>query len=332
MLTSMLCAVRLSFYTSLVVNTLGLTATVCCIYIAYRWKLYHAQPAAGHSQLRNDALFVAVYLLVFAYPVLSVKIVEAFACHVVEDTSWLRIDYSIQCYTSQWYAMAMYASVYLVAYVVGLPIFIFCTLWSYRGKIAAAAEAHGLDRLCKQAPPGLLRGFLLDDYRLKLPCYLWEAEEITRKLLLSIIGSFFASKSVISIACALVLSLMFQLLHSVFRPFKQQACNRLQQICLSVLNLLYLAGLLLKTNTTSASDEKDLGVLLVVLLVTTLVAIVVGMVLEIRELVHGLKRTRQLTKVLRSLPQEDPPDNTPEVRVRTRYGAKHLIATACDCL
>jgi hypothetical protein len=260
MLTSMLCAVRLSFYTrystsytmhhtlysywlsfytSLVITTLGLTGAIGCIYIAYRLK---TRAIADTARLQNSFLFVAIYLLVFAYPVLSVKIVEAFACHIVEGVPWLRVDYSIKCYTPQWYTMAAYASVYLLVYVIGLPVFIFCTLWSYRTKIVAAAEAQGPGRVCKLCPPGLLLGFLLDDYRLELPCYLWESEEIIRKLLLSVIGSFWASKSVVSIACALVLSLVFQLLHSVYNPFKQQACNRLQQVCLSVLNFVYIAG------------------------------------------------------------------------------------------
>jgi hypothetical protein len=72
-------------------------------------------------------------------------------------------------------------------------------------------------------------------------------------------------------------------------------------------------GLLLKTNATSVSDEKDIGVLLVVLLAAALVAVFACIVLEIQQLLHGLKQTRQLTMVLRSLPQQDPPDDTAEV-------------------
>ena len=132
------------------------------------------------------------------------KIVELFGCHEVEGVAYLRADYSIECYTSQWNAMAAYASVFLIAYVVGFPAFVTSRLWSYRHELQA--QAHGAGQVCKLAPKGLLLGFLLDDYRLKLPCYMWEAEEMIRKLLLSVIGAFWASKSVSCIATALLVS------------------------------------------------------------------------------------------------------------------------------
>ena len=98
--------------------------------------------------------------------------------------------------------MAAYASVFLVAYVLGFPAFVGIKLWSYRHQLRAQAEGPG--QVCKLAPPGLLLGFLLDDYVLNMPCYMWETEEMVRKLLLSVIGNFWAAKSVMCIATALV--------------------------------------------------------------------------------------------------------------------------------
>ena len=135
---------------------------------------------------------------------------------------------------------------------------------------------------------------------------------MVRKLVLSVIGSFWAKKSVMCIATALVCSAIFQILHSLYWPFKSPACNRLQQICLCVLNLVYVSGLLLKTEAIEASDQEDMGTLLVLMLVTAVGAVVLGLVLEIRELLSALTRTRKLTAVMRKLPQQDPPDNTKE--------------------
>jgi hypothetical protein len=111
----------------------------------------------------------------------------------IYQVAYLRADYSLQCYNSKWYGMAAYASFFLVFYVIGFPLYIGRKLWSYRDEISALAEGPG--QVCKVAPPGLLLGFLLDDYRLSLPCYMWESEEMTRKLSLSIIGSFWTNKS-----------------------------------------------------------------------------------------------------------------------------------------
>ena len=94
----------------------------------------------------------------------SVKVVEAFACHEVNGVSYLRADYAVECYTSKWKFFTAYASIFISVYVVGFPAFIVKTLWSYRPLLR--------DR--KTPPPGLLLGFLLDDYKLKGARSFWE--------------------------------------------------------------------------------------------------------------------------------------------------------------
>jgi hypothetical protein len=55
-----------------------------------------------------------VYILLFAYPVVAVKVVETFGCHNIDGRFYLRVDYSIGCYDAEWRAMAAYAGVFLV--------------------------------------------------------------------------------------------------------------------------------------------------------------------------------------------------------------------------
>jgi hypothetical protein len=97
-----------------------------------------------------------------------------------------------------------------------------------------------------------------------------------RKLLLSIVGAFFSSKSVMVIGTALLISVFFQILHSLYYPFKSKMCNRMQQICLTVLNLFYMSGLLLKTAAVTAEEADDIGIFLVTLLVFALLAVLGG--------------------------------------------------------
>ena len=75
-----------------------------------------------------------MYLLLFAYPVVSVKISQAFGCHQIDDTWYLRVDYDVECYTSEWWTIAGYASFFLVIYVIALPIYVLHTLWRYSQK------------------------------------------------------------------------------------------------------------------------------------------------------------------------------------------------------
>eukprot|EP00935_MAST-01C_sp_MAST-1C-sp1_P001179 g1179.t1 len=319
-LTSLLCIVRLSFYANLLCTTLLLVVLVGAVYLAHTLLQYcHRQAASARppvqpdtlgnaAEIRQNALFVGVYLLAFAYPTVSIKVVELFGCHNVEGTYYLRADYSLECYTQEWTAMAVYASAFLVAYVFGFPAFVGATLWSYRH--ALRKQVQGPGQVCKLVPPGLLLGFLLDDYILRLPCYMWETEEMARKLTLSVIGNFWADKSVMSITAALIISLVFQLCHTHYKPFKSPTCNYLQQICMSVLNAVYIAGLLLKTQAAGTTDERDLGVLLVLLLAATILAVGYGVAFEMRFLLHAWTRTTKLTALLRKLPQQDPPDGS----------------------
>jgi hypothetical protein len=64
----------------------------------------------------------------------------------------------------------------------------------------------------------------------------------------------------------LFLSAAFQLAHALYYPFKRTSANRLQQLCLSTLTLIYFLGVLLKTHAVEDQDAEDLGVLMVVLL------------------------------------------------------------------
>ena len=107
---------------------------------------------------------LATYLLIFAYPALSVKIVGMFGCHTVDGVAYLRADYSPRCYDARWNAMAAYASFFLVVYVAGMPLLMLRTLFGYRHLLAGR----------KEAPDGLFLGFLLNDYKLAMPCLLWD--------------------------------------------------------------------------------------------------------------------------------------------------------------
>ena len=63
--------------------------------------------------------------------------------------------------------------------------------------------------------------------------------EMIRKLLLSVIGSFWNDKSTMAIATALFVSIIFLCVHLNYHPFRSRTLNRLQTLALTVLMLLY---------------------------------------------------------------------------------------------
>jgi hypothetical protein len=214
----------------------------------------------------------------------SVKIMETFACHNVEGGSFLRADYAISCDDSRWSHWALYAGFWAVIFVVGFPLFLLIRLLRMRADLRNG-KAEG--------PAQFMLGFLLYDYKpigkgASVAC-LWESEEICRKLLLSTIGGFWPDKGPFAIATALLLCTASLVLHAHVQPFKSPKSNFLQFLCLSVLTGVYFAGLLLKTQ--AMAQDSGIGILLV----TTLVSVVVAtLTLTITEFRTGLKHLRKI--------------------------------------
>eukprot|EP00935_MAST-01C_sp_MAST-1C-sp1_P001276 g1276.t1 len=311
-MAALLCIADLNFYHSLLCSTLALFAVVAGILLFTRLRIAfgQCQPPNGWKQ----GLFAAVYVLLFAYPVVSVKVVRAFACHdvdflatgasltsdaatntssVVPDAatmtrSYLRADYSLECYTSEWNAMAFYAGAWILVYVILFPLYVTRDLLLQWRLHSPAQQPEWLEMLFRRviskhqlgAKPTL--GFLADDYKPDQPMALWEALEMARKLLLSVIGAFWSTQSTMCVATALLISLCFQLLQSHYSPFKAHTLNTLQQLSLTVLSLTYFIGLLLKTQSVDADDEENVGTLLVLLLAAVFTASVTALVLEAR--------------------------------------------------
>jgi hypothetical protein len=124
---------------------------------------------------RKDVLLATVYFCIFAFPVVSVKIMETFACHDVEGGSFLRADYALSCSVMEWRQWAVYAGFWAAVFVVGFPLFLLVKLLQMRADVSNGKA---------EEPAQFILGFLLYDYKSfdnenSVAC-LWEAEEVTR--------------------------------------------------------------------------------------------------------------------------------------------------------
>jgi hypothetical protein len=263
----------MSFYTNLLISTMTLASVVVAVILRSYLMRRREQDTERAKKIWQDGLFVAMYTLLFAYPVVSVKVVETIACHEVEGVSYLRADYSARCDSTRHTAYAVYSGLWIACYVVAFPVFVLWKLWSYR-------EAQPLKKELID-----LR-FLLADYRSATPVLLWESVELLRKLLLSVMGAFWSSQSTIGIASALLVSSTFLAAHLHFSPYKNPALNRMQSLALTVLTLFYYIGLLLKTESVEASDQEALGVLMVALAVSIFLSAIAIVASEVRTVVQ----------------------------------------------
>jgi hypothetical protein len=122
--------------------------------------------------------------------------------------------------------------------------------------------------------------------------------EMIRKLLLSVVGSFWSTKSTMCVVTAFLISASFLCTHLKYHPFKNDVLDRMQTLALTMLTLLYFIGVMLKTESVEASDREDLGVLMVVLLVSVIMSAVGTAVLEMCTARRWLGKVTHAFKIL----------------------------------
>jgi hypothetical protein len=211
----------------------------------------------GLRERRNKALF---YVLLFAYPFVCPPVIATFICRTVGGTSYLVADYSLQCDTPVWGVAVAWCSLWVVVYVVGLPVMVvIAVLGAASERDTTASQRGNTERHWAAAA--------IDGYKEKRSY--WEALEMARKLLLSSAILLFDKGTPMQIAVATVLSVAFLIAHTLYEPFKEPKDNRLQTLALFALFGTYFIGLLLKMQP-SAEQSKQLALLLVAMSLSVL--------------------------------------------------------------
>ena len=146
-MSSLFCLVSFSFYDGLLGTTLGMLAIVLLALAVHMFV----------PSRRETVRISAVYFCIFTFPVVSVKIMETFACHAVEGGSFLRADYALSCDDSRWSHWAIYAGLWAFFFVVGFPLFLLARLLRMRADLRNG-KAEG-------QPAQFMLGFLLYDYK-----------------------------------------------------------------------------------------------------------------------------------------------------------------------
>jgi serine/threonine protein kinase len=104
----------------------------------------------------------------------------------------------------------------------------------------------------------------------------------------------------------MIAATFFLMLHTNYAPYRSLALNRIQQFALVIVSIIYLTGVLLKTDSVSLEDGETLGVVLVIMLVVLVLSVLGMIVVEVRAVLQWQKELRFATAILKRLPQFDP--------------------------
>ena len=243
--------IHTSFMTSVVV-TLGFVVIAIIYYQLRRLyttkvKNYNTRDVKDLSEAK-EACFRYVFLLMFTmFPTTSAQVFQMLpsSCHAIcadienkSCRSYLRSDYSVECFTGAYNNFSVLAFVMLF-YVVGLPLITLFLLWRYHPK-----EAHSnfSDQEGNEVQAAL--SFLYENYSPN--AWFWEVLELIRKIILTSVLVLIGSESRTDLGVASIMSGLYTVLFVSYKPINDRFEHWLQLASLLATCANMNIGLLLK--------------------------------------------------------------------------------------
>jgi len=169
-----------------------------------------------------------------------------YVCKTVEGVSYLKSDFTRQCYDATWKKYLGWNVVMILLYPIGVPLWFFYLLWRYRKRF--------------QEPGVLLElGFLYDGYDKHV--WWFELVDMTHKLILTSILAFFPSDAQLPFGmCICILYLIIILLA---KPYQRKGDDRLHLFAQVEISLLMTAGFVFYKEGVTHSVDVYISVFLI---------------------------------------------------------------------
>ncbi len=250
------------------------------------------------QNFKSKCLQILFWLLLVTYPSISRKILMLFKCVEIGNESYMMWDTQIHCFTHVWWMNAVYAFLFAVVYIIGVPCLFYYLLSCMRNQYVEnnAAEIMGNEkmkvkflRLAKHDSElrgrfwkkiknqkdmynriaDFLRRLNLRDARNKARLgflynfyyeeYYWfELFEFTFKLCMTGLMVHIAPGTVSQILVGMLVTFCGFGLHMAAKPYKQQSNNILMIFGKFQLFLTLFGALLLKMETPFFTNDSQM--------------------------------------------------------------------------
>lgn len=235
------CLIDTDFYDSLLVSTIGPLAVAGLVLVS-RAAARRRHPASDQgrrakSERRHaSALFWVSFLV---YSTTSATIFQTFACDDIDDgTSFLRVDHSVQCYTTKHKGFMWYAGVMSIVFPFGIPFCYALSLYGARQGIKSGQQAvTGSTVVLKE---------LWEPYQKH--AYFYEVVECLRRVMLAGLVVFILPNTAGQIATSFLLSMFFFIVYMILDPYRHRSDTWLGVIGHAVVMLSMFSGLLEKVD------------------------------------------------------------------------------------
>lgn len=145
----------IDFHDRLLFGTLGPLVILGLLAATYTVAMYRARAVSNEaiqSRVGNVHMSAVLLLTFLVYSSVSSAVFRMFACETLDDgNSYLRADYRILCTDDKHRALQVYASVMIVVYPVGIPLFYAVLLYRLRGVLAMGGDVRSTNSRAQTA-------------------------------------------------------------------------------------------------------------------------------------------------------------------------------------
>ncbi|KAL9982380.1 hypothetical protein ACROYT_G004413 [Oculina patagonica] len=269
--------VNVNIYTSFATSVAVVFTSVVVAVIYYHVKRLYLTKRKSLTAQESKTLvseakatcFQYVFLLMFTvFPTTSAQVFQLLpaSCHKIcvdiqekSCQSYVRSDYSVECFTDTYSKFAVLAFI-MLSFVVGFPLVTLLLLWKNHPK-----ETQDNDN--NEIAVGL--SFLYENY--SSSCWFWEVLELVRKIVLTSVIVLVGGESRTSLGVAAIMSGLYTVLFASYQPISDRFEHWLQLASLLAISANMNVGILLKIpedNITSGIQTEVEGIGITVILIS----------------------------------------------------------------
>ncbi|KAG5178512.1 hypothetical protein JKP88DRAFT_261305 [Tribonema minus] len=313
------CVIHVDFYDKLLIVTLTPLVVVALLLLprmcswAKRTWFGDASRSATLQRIIAKDLNLVLVLAYLVFSSVSLKVFQTFSCDNLEyiNKSYLRADYSIECYTPKHTAFRIYAAAMICVYPLGIPAFFAYILRRFMRKVQLQRQhSSGQQQL------GTSCSFLLTPYKRR--AMYWEVAECIRRLLLTGFLVFIKPGTATQSAVACIFACITAMMYLYIQPHRQMGDQRIYAIGAIIIFTTFALSLTMEINYGSDIGGQDaMGILLIVLNVFMMVLALVQVGLVSHDVVetgalrdsslYGLRAKNTKQEALDELLQRAPP-------------------------
>ena len=235
---------------------------------------------------------------------------QYFNCNSIHEKSFLKADYSVECFAPEWNGFLIYVLFIGGAFTIGFPFAMAVYIRKHRKELYTAKIQSRI-------------GFLYSSYTKKAE--FWEVHEIVRKTLLTGVIIYLQARPTIQGIVAVILCLIACCTLNYFQPQKNRVVFWLAQLSFIITSLKFSSAVLIIAAKNS-KERESIGLLLIIFDAIFFIGSILGTIIAIYILwdqIKQISKVKQVSGASKIVPMDSHSINNEQIlkEIRVKHGA-----------